>query len=69
MFQKNAFLLCKFKSVKVKPLEFQVPIDEKFHAVPHLKALTNGIDPSSGQRDDSLYIKRLCTWRKSDFST
>ena len=34
-------------------------IDEKFHAVSHLKALTNGIDPSSRQRDDSVYIKTM----------
>ena len=33
-----------------------MPIDEKFHAVPHLKALINGIYTSSGPRDGT------CTW-------
>ena len=33
-----------------------MPIDEKFHAVPHFKALINGIDTSSGQRDDSFFL-------------
>ena len=58
-FQESALLLSKFKSVKVWPLVSQVPIDEKFHAVPHLKALINGIDMSSGQRDGSLNIKTM----------
>ena len=50
-FQESALLLSKFKNVKVWPLVSQVPIDEKFHAVPNLKALINGIDRSNGQRD------------------
>ena len=35
-------------------------IDEKFHAVPHLKALINAIDISSGQRKSSLYTWLMC---------
>ena len=33
-----------------------MPIDEKLHAVPHLKALINGIDTSSGQREGNLHM-------------
>ena len=43
-------------------------IDEKFHVVPNLKALINGIDTSSGQTDGSLYIKTM-PLGKPDFST
>ena len=58
-FQESALFLSKFKSVKVWPLVSQVPIDEKFHVVPNLKALINGIDTSSGQSDGSLNIKTM----------
>ena len=58
-FQESALLLSKFKSVKVWPLVSQVPIDEKFHAVPHFKALTNGFGTCSGQMDGSLYMKTM----------
>ena len=56
----TGLLLSEFKSVKVWPLVFQAPIDEKFHTVPHLKALANGIDPSSRKRM-IVFIERPCT--------
>ena len=59
-FQESALLSNKFKSVKVCFWLFQVPIDEKFYAVPHLKELINGIYTSSGPRGGSLYIKTMC---------
>ena len=58
-FIESALLLSKFKSVKVWPLVSQVHNDEKFYAVPHLKALINGIDTSSEQKDGSLNIKTM----------
>ena len=34
-----------------------MPIDKKFHVVPHFEALINGFDTLNGQRDGSLYEK------------
>ena len=42
-FQKSALLSSRFKSVKVWPLVFQVPIDENFHTVSHLKSHTMAV--------------------------
>ena len=65
---KKVPFLSEFKSVKVWPLVFQVPINEKFHAVPHLKALINIIYTSSEPRDGSLYIKTLILVHKMQFA-
>ena len=43
-----------------------MPIDKKFHAVPHLKALINGIYTSCGPRDGSLCIKTMLLGRDFD---
>ena len=58
-FQESALLSSKFKSVRVWPLVFQVLIDEKFHAIPQLKALINGIYTSSGPRGCTSYVKTV----------
>ena len=32
-----------------------MPLEEKLHAVPHLKALTSGLEPLSGHGHDSTF--------------
>ena len=58
-FQDHSTIINKFKILIVWLWISPVSIYENFHTVPHLKALINGIDTSSGQREGSFYIKTI----------
>ena len=42
---KSPVLLSEFERPKLSPLAILMPLEEKVHTVPHLKALISGLEP------------------------